>query len=506
MDNGSPNQRTRPTPSWLIVWLLGALLWPFADASAQWTNPKAEHAPTAEPQNRAGGEGIPPLPLPATPVRRTERHRPPAPPALVGMIDFDAPGQDAFPTTAIDIEALMRQANQRLGIQYRFVPTSLETFSWDPTELPLLYLTGWTEIPPLSDAILEHLRQYLYEGGTLVVHAQCGRQAFVDSARRELRRILPNRPLAPIDGDSPLYNTFFRIRQMRFRRNDEEFETIPPYLEGIYLGARPAIIFSPIDLNCGWDIVNNPIEGGVLYQQDDARRLGVNIISMVLTNFRYAQSWGTERVFPEQLEPTRDQLVIAQIAHDGDWDPAPQAMINLMRYVLAHTTIRVQFRRDIVDLDDESLYDYPVLMITGLRDFTLSDEQVARLRHYLESGGTLLADAAGGRRAFDVAFRREIARILPDAPLTPIAPNDPIYDMPFPILSVTYTPWHALEHGLQTAPSLEGVQLDGQWRVIYSAADLSTAWEATGYAYARGHETDDALRLGVNMLTYALSH
>ncbi len=490
----------------LVVWVMGVVLLFESVAFAQWTNPKAEDAPPAEPQHRAGGEGLPPLPLPATPVRRSERKRPPAPPALVGMINFDTADQGAFPTTAIDIEALMAEANRRLSIQYRFVPTSLETFSWDPNELPLLYLTGWTELPAFSDAMLEKLRQYLYDGGTLVVHAQCGRDDFVRSARRELRRILPDRQLGPIDTDSPLYNTYFKIRQMRFRRDAEDFESIPPYLEGIYLGARPAVIFSPIDLNCGWDIVNNPIEGGVLYHQEDARRLGINLIATTLANFRYAQSWGTEKRFPQQDEPTRDQLVIAQIVHDGDWDPAPQATINLLKYVREHTTINVQFRRDLVDLSDDAVFNYPVLVMTGLRDFTFSDAQAERLRTYLANGGVLIADAAGGKNAFDAAFRREMARVLPDAPLETLRPDETVYTMPFDASRVGYTAWHELEHGRVIVPTLEGIQLDGQWSVLYSPADLSTAWEGTGFAFARGYEQTHALRLGMNMLTYAISH
>ncbi len=33
--------------------------------------------PKAKPQSRTGGESFPPLPLPATPLRRTEKKRPP---------------------------------------------------------------------------------------------------------------------------------------------------------------------------------------------------------------------------------------------------------------------------------------------------------------------------------------------------------------------------------------------------------------------------------------------
>ena len=40
--------------------------------------------PQAKPQHQTGGESFPPLPLPATPLRRSEKKRPPSPPALIG--------------------------------------------------------------------------------------------------------------------------------------------------------------------------------------------------------------------------------------------------------------------------------------------------------------------------------------------------------------------------------------------------------------------------------------
>ncbi|MGO8748362.1 MAG: hypothetical protein ACLQNE_20505, partial [Thermoguttaceae bacterium] len=47
--------------------------------------------PAAKPQHQTGGESFPPLPLPATPLRRSEKKRPPAPPALVGKMAMGSP-------------------------------------------------------------------------------------------------------------------------------------------------------------------------------------------------------------------------------------------------------------------------------------------------------------------------------------------------------------------------------------------------------------------------------
>ncbi|KKL41717.1 hypothetical protein LCGC14_2367500, partial [marine sediment metagenome] len=194
-------------------------------------NPKAKKPPRAKPQRRSAAESVPPLPLPATPLRRSERKRQPSPPALVGMITFGGSrfvmqngkrvAQEVFPTTQIDIERLTGYANQRLGIRYRFVGTSLKSFSWDPVEFPLLYITGWTTMPKLPDEIIAKLRRYLYDGGTLVLHAQCGRAEFYESAKENIMRIFPRRKLAMLDTDSPLFRAYMPLDRVRIRQDDK---------------------------------------------------------------------------------------------------------------------------------------------------------------------------------------------------------------------------------------------------------------------------------------------
>jgi len=496
--------------------LAAGILIPSIPASAEFDNPKAKAPPRAKPQRRSAGESLPPLPLPATPLRRSERKRQPAPPALVGMMTFGGSrfvirdgkrvAVEAFPTTQIDIERLTSYANRRLGIRYRYVLTNPKNFSWNPVELPLLYITGWTPMPALSDEMLAKLRRYLYDGGTLVVHAQCGRKEFVETARREIARLFPRRQLAPINTDSPLFRSYFRISQMRVREGSTPFKSGRPHLEAVYLGCRPAVIFSPIDLNCGWDVVRNPIEGGVLYHQRDALALGVNIITCTLANLKYARAFATEKIYHEKDQKTRDQLVIGQVVHDGDWDPTPHGLPNLMKYLSRHTTLSVQFKRVPVSLSEDKVFDHVVLYMAGLRDFKFTNGEVARLRTYLASGGVLVADAAAGCSEFDVAFRREIKRVLPKAQLKTIPLDHPLYKAPFTIRTVNYTEAVRAAEPQLNAPALQGITIDAALAVIYSPYSLGNGWEQISYPYNLGSADVDALRRGVNILAYAVTH
>ncbi len=257
---------------WLAAMVLMTLSLPaWGD---EFVNPKANIAPQAAPQRRNGGEGVPPLPLPATPLRRSEKKREPSPPALIGNITFSDNALKKiglhWGTTVIDIEQWVNFTNDRLSQRYRFVATDFSKFSYDPSQLPILYFTGWQSMPRLDDETLGRLRQYLMDGGTLIVHSSCGRPEFNDSFRHQASALFPDRELAAIPTDHPIYSSFYQITKMKVRKGSEAWKTIPPYLETINIGTRAAVIFSPIDLSCGWNADVHPIDGGVLYDQKDA--------------------------------------------------------------------------------------------------------------------------------------------------------------------------------------------------------------------------------------------
>src|SRR5581483_11553585 len=157
------------------IFLVLALTASFAPGD-DFVNPKANIPPKAKPDRRNAGEGFAPLPLPATPLRRSEKKREPSPPALVGSVTFAK--VDGWQTTIIDIEKWVEFTNSALNQRYRYVGTDFTKFSYDPTELPILYFTGWKPLPDFDDATIAKMRQYLMDGGTWVVHSNCGRPEF----------------------------------------------------------------------------------------------------------------------------------------------------------------------------------------------------------------------------------------------------------------------------------------------------------------------------------------
>ena len=478
-------------------------------ALADWENPKAVVPPQAHQNRISGGESFPPLPLPATPIRRTERKREPAPPALVGKINLnimDGEKVSNYPTVSLDIENLMNWTNAQLHLHYRFVDTDLSKFSYSPTELPVLYLTGWTPLPQFSDKIKEKLREYLMAGGTLVVHANCGRPEFNASFRKLQGELFPDRPMAPIPLDHPLYSCMNKIKTMKMREGKGEWTEQVAYLEAMNIGCRAAIIFSPIDISWGWDANAHPIEGGKLYDQGDSLRLGSNILTYVLANYEYARAFEIEKIYHQADLATRDQLVVAQLEHNGDWDPTPHGLPNLLKFIDTNSTLNVQFKRETVSLDNVDVLKQPLLYMTGLRNFGLSDKEKKHLADYLNAGGILFAESAMGSSSFDESFRKTIAEIMPNNKLEVLKPGHAIFSNVFKLKDVEYSPViQAAEPDLHE-PLLEAVIKDGAPVVIYSRISLSNGWEHLPNPYAKAYGDTDALKLGTNILVYSLTH
>ena len=495
---------------WTIVLAALVGLSSFEASAEEWQNPKANIPPKAAPQRRNAGEGFPPLPLPATPLRRSERKREPSPPALVGNITFsDVAVKKAglnWQTTIIDLEKWVGFTNDALSQRYRFVNTDFSKFSYDPTELPILYFTGWKPLPVFDDGTIQHMRQYLLDGGTWVVHSNCGRPEFNESFRREIARMFPDRELAAIPTDHPVFSSFYQVKNMKVRKGTDPWKTVPPYLEVINVGTRAAVIFSPIDLSCGWNADANPIEGGILYDQADALKLGSNIMTYCLAEYQYARFFANAKIYHQSDIATRDQLVMGQIVHNGDWDPTPHGLPNLLKTIDQSTTLNVQFKRVAVDPEKGDIFSFPVLYMTGQRMFKFNEVTRKRLREYLDSGGVMIVDCAVGSSEFDKAFREEIKQIYRDRALKPLAKDHALLKFVFDTTHVELAPVAKRLVGHIDSPQIEVVEVDGILPVIYSRLSLSAGWEQLPRAYNLGYADADALKLGVNVLMYVVSH
>lgn len=186
---------------------------------------------------------------------------------------------------------LMWELVRRTSVEARIESVAVSPGDTEIFEYPFIYLSGDQEFPPFSDAEISNLKLYLEFGGMLLIDDCMGKAGFGfdTSARREVKRLFPNRPLERLQADHTVFKSFYLLNQAYGRIAEK------PYLEGVTIENRTVIVFSQNDLGGAWsrDPMGNweyeVIPGGDT-QRSMAFRLGVNIVMYALTgNYKQDQ-------------------------------------------------------------------------------------------------------------------------------------------------------------------------------------------------------------------------
>jgi Domain of unknown function (DUF4159)/Prenyltransferase and squalene oxidase repeat len=362
----------------------------------------------------------------------------------------------------------------------------------DMLQAPIAYFNGH-EAPVFSEAGKARLRDFVEQGGVIVADACCSRRDFDNGFRALMRQVFPEPELElhPLAADHAVWRSRYDLHELADKHP----------LWGIEHGCRTVVIYSPDDLSCYWNQLENAPANPRVRK---ATSLGQNIIDYVTGRELPADKLAVRDVadFKED-RPRRGALRIAKLRHAGDWNIAPLAIPNLT------TALRDKLKFDVVInhkelfARDPSLVHYPLIYLHGRAAVEFSEEdKVALRRHLNPGGGTLFADAACGSPPFDASFRRFIAELMPNNPLVPIPKHDDFYTrkLGYDLADARRTP---AAGGLADYPDLEGVQIDGRWAIIYSKLDLGCALQKQAGIECKGYTHESALRIATNIVLYA---
>jgi hypothetical protein len=487
----------------LVLVLVGVSL-----AVADWKPPHAK------PQRRKGGEAFPPLPLPATPVRRTEKKREPSPPTLIcRVIHGKEPRQIKYEgetytfwdwnTNAGAEKNLLRKLTSQLGQPYNRVAAPLSKLSGDPAEVPILFISGHEDIT-FDAKELAFLKKYAESGGYLWLEACCGSEKAYKEYHEMLKAMWPDRKVYVLPEDHPLYCSYYNISEVKYTKEATDRTDGKPYIEGLDIGCRTAVLLFKYGISNGWDEFHDP--GAKDYEIADSYKLGVNMIAYSLAYHNLGKFLSRAKQYYEQAKEDKGDFVFGQVVYEGNWDPNPSSAINLLMAVDAKSSVRVKFKRENMDLDKTDLFECPFLYLTGHEDFKLTDQQATKLRNYLNGGGFLLADSCCGRASFAAAFIREIKKVLPGAEIKHLPADHAVYSSRFKISSVNYSEF--TKKAVKDLPQLPlyGIEVAGSTRVIFCPYALGNGWEKEEHPFTKALEAEDALKLGVNIVVYSQTH
>jgi hypothetical protein len=200
------------------------------------------------------------------------------------------------------------------------------------------------------------------------------------------------------------------------------------------------------------------------------------------------------------------RFIPALVKHGGRWDARASGLRRLAWELQRRTSVEVQLEARPLTLDSPRLFDHPFLYLSADGDFPpFTQVEIESLRRYLTFGGFLFADANDGSdgAGFDFAVRRELARVLPQSPLTALPSTHVIFKSFFLLDSA---PGRFLNK-----PNVEACLVGKRAAVVYSQNDVMGALNRDDggtfeFEPVPGGERqrEYATRLAINVVMYAM--
>ena len=460
--------------------------------------------PPKPPAQMSSGEGVPPLPLPAAPQRRTEKKNPPKPPVLIAKVATQS--QNDWATNPSDANNLLKWMAKNLNVNFSIINMPETEIPLDPKSIPLLYRTGH-EAFSFSEETRQKIREYIFNGGTIIFDSCCGRKDFFMSAYQEAQKLIPERPPYRLNLDHPIYHSFFEINTIGYREWSLKTGAKNGLTNclGIDVGCRTAVFIFRWDLSCGWDELKDSDRHHCLgYDIETSKQMGANLMAYITAERSVSMPLSQALEFVDANKNSSGKFTIGQVKYNSIWKTRSAGISMLLNSFYEQTHTPVRFERTEVSLDSPRIFDIPFLYMTGHNEFELKSSERENLKQYILRGGTLFSEACCGRESFDISFRSEMIKIFGEK-FQKIS-NATFLNYPNNVREVFVRPSLAKKLNIngKIYPTLFGVMNNGTYSVIYSPHGLSCGWELSECPYCQGLQNQDSIAIGVNILSYSI--
>lgn len=381
----------------------------------------------------------------------------------------------------------------------------------DLLEAPVLFISGRNTFD-LTAEQKENLKEYVNQGGFIFAEAcegdGCDPGKFESEFRSTMEEIF-NSEFDLLAPGHPIWNTNTKVQP-----NVER----PVY--GLQACCRTSVIFCPKNLSCFWQLCQPRFKEKLTGVNRDnvefCKNFGVNVLTYA-TNRELRDRLNRPKVDSRIVgDVSPDQIEVAKILHGGGADDAAVALQNLMQTARREAAIPFSRKKNLVKITDKKIYQFPILFMHGRFAFEFTDEERVALRKMVkEDGFFIFADSICASKAFTDSFRKEMQTLFPDVELKPLDDQHEIFSSDYgsDIRSVILrTPVENRNANIEqkyietrTLPRLEGITIGNSVAVVFSPNDLSCALENAKSVECKGYQTDDAARIGINILRYALN-
>lgn len=208
----------------------------------------------------------------------------------------------------------------------------------------------------------------------------------------------------------------------------------------------------------------------------------------------------------------------------GGWHTdLPDSDLNFSLRLQQLTSITVNPEPLILELSDPRIFDYPFLYIIEPGRLYFYDEEVVALRRYLLNGGFLMVDDFWGDDEYQ-NFRRELKKVFPEREPQEVPLSHEIFNCVYqlkekpqiPSINVAWAnrgtgvTWEDRWDSDTSTPYYKAITDDDGRIMVFIChnTDLGDGWEREGEQewYFREFSVKKAYPLGINIVTYAMTH
>ena len=355
-------------------------------------------------------------------------------------------------------------------------------------DAPILYISG-SELLTLSDADTTKLRQFVEQGGMLLGNADCGRRAFTNGFKKLGSKLFPKYEFRVLPPTHPIFSEQYKATKWRTH----------PRLEGLSNGVRELMIVIPdSDIGRAWQTDS-------YLAHDELFQLGGNIF-LYATGRENLHHKGDSYIVRPQGQPGRP-IPIARLMLGDNPDPEPGGWPQLA--AIMQNNFQVHLDINAVKLGTGDLAKYKIAHWTGTTKLLLNDAQRKELKAFVDNGGTLIIDSAGGSSVFATAVETELKQIFGKAAdkglAAPLPKSHALFTDPqWKVDEIRYRSFATALIGNQTNPRICGIATDaGRIGVFYSREDLSAGLVGEPVDGVLGYDQGVAAQLMRSMILYA---
>jgi hypothetical protein len=400
--------------------------------------------------------------------------------APVVMQKLQFPGRwNNRPRDAAAFTSFMRRASER-HVNWQVV--SIDAAPDEFRQAPMLYLASDRPLVFTSPQ-KARLKAYIAQGGLIVGVNEGKGDDFSKSLEGLGNELFPSYSFRDLPRDHLAYTANFAVS------SDEK-------LRGMSNGIRELIVLYPGgDMTWKWQSTG----GGISPRNTpygSLANLWLYMTDRANPHFKGEDTW-VER--NEGVEATK-KASITRITYDGNWNPEPGGWERLSN---------VMHNYDQCDLtltaSTEPASDATLAHLTGTAGIRIDSQRRPALKQYLDSGGLLLADAAGSSTETAGTIESLIRELYPTVTIAPLPLDHLIYHATgFGGMEIDNDVNYRRAAGLQNVhiPRLRGAKVQGKLVAILSSEDLSSALVGYNIAGLSGYAPASATDLVRNIILW----